>query len=88
MAAQSGCKLRAVPPRSRALRPRHYTHSLFQTKFLIGRDGQPLQRYKPGFDPLDFEGDVSPRRRAAEHDPPTAASSCMFTALVLSAAAL
>lgn len=28
------------------------------TKFLIGRDGQPLARYKPGFDPLEFEGDV------------------------------
>jgi hypothetical protein len=27
-------------------------------QFLVGRDGRPLQRYKPGFDPLDFEGDV------------------------------
>lgn len=27
------------------------------TKFLIGRDGAPLARYKPGFDPLEFEGD-------------------------------
>lgn len=40
-------------PRTRAL-----------PQFLIGRDGQPLQRYKPGFDPLEFEGDVSgPARR-------------------------
>ncbi len=29
------------------------------TKFLIGRDGQPVKRYKPGFDPLEAEGDVS-----------------------------
>lgn len=29
------------------------------TKFLITRKGQAVQRYKPGFDPLDFEGDVS-----------------------------
>ncbi|GBF97775.1 glutathione peroxidase [Raphidocelis subcapitata] len=28
------------------------------TKFLVGRDGAPLARYKPGFDPLDFEADV------------------------------
>ena len=29
-------------------------------KFLIGRDGQPMRRYKPQFDPLDFESDVCP----------------------------
>lgn len=29
------------------------------TKFLINREGQAVQRYKPGFDPLNFEGDVS-----------------------------
>lgn len=28
------------------------------TKFIISRDGQPLKRYKPAFDPLEFEDDV------------------------------
>ena len=28
------------------------------TKFLIDRDGRPVRRYRPGFDPLVFEGDV------------------------------
>ncbi|PSC67567.1 hypothetical protein C2E20_8780 [Micractinium conductrix] len=28
------------------------------TKFLVGRDGVALKRFKPGFDPLEFEGDV------------------------------
>eukprot|EP00878_Enallax_costatus_P036590 GHUV01041106.1.p1 GENE.GHUV01041106.1~~GHUV01041106.1.p1 ORF type:complete len:202 (+),score=53.06 GHUV01041106.1:197-802(+) len=28
------------------------------TKFLVNTEGQAVQRYKPGFDPLDFEGDV------------------------------
>lgn len=27
-------------------------------KFLVDRDGQPVKRFKPAFDPLDFEGDV------------------------------
>lgn len=30
-----------------------------QTKFLINREGQAVKRYKPAFDPLEFEGDVS-----------------------------
>lgn len=29
-----------------------------QVKFLCNRQGQPLRRYGPQFDPLDFEGDV------------------------------
>lgn len=29
-----------------------------QVKFLVGRDGVALRRYKPGFDPLQFESDV------------------------------
>jgi glutathione peroxidase-family protein len=28
-------------------------------KFLVNRDGQAVARYKPGYDPLDFEADVS-----------------------------
>jgi glutathione peroxidase-family protein len=28
-------------------------------KFLVNREGQAVARYKPGFDPLDFEADVS-----------------------------
>lgn len=28
------------------------------TKFLVSREGVALRRYKPGFDPLEFEGDV------------------------------
>jgi len=28
------------------------------TKFLVDRQGQPVKRYKPGFDPLEFEDDV------------------------------
>lgn len=28
-------------------------------KFLINREGQAVARYKPAYDPLDFEGDVS-----------------------------
>lgn len=28
------------------------------TKFLVGRNGIPVKRFKPGFDPLQFEGDV------------------------------
>ena len=27
-------------------------------KFLVDRNGQPVKRYKPAFDPLDFEDDV------------------------------
>lgn len=27
-------------------------------KFLVDRNGQPVKRYKPSFDPLDFEKDV------------------------------
>ena len=38
-------------------------------KFLVDREGLPVQRYKPAFDPLDFEGDVRalPLSRAAKH---------------------
>ena len=28
------------------------------TKFLVGRDGVAVKRFKPAFDPLDFEPDV------------------------------
>ena len=28
------------------------------TKFLVDRQGRPVKRYKPGFDPLEFEDDV------------------------------
>lgn len=28
------------------------------TKFLVDRDGVPRKRFKPGFDPLEFEADV------------------------------
>lgn len=28
------------------------------TKFLVNREGRAVQRYKPAFDPLEFEGDV------------------------------
>ena len=28
------------------------------TKMMVGRDGAPLRRYKPSFDPLDAEADV------------------------------
>jgi hypothetical protein len=28
-------------------------------KFLVDREGQAVARYKPGYDPLDFEADVS-----------------------------
>lgn len=28
------------------------------TKFLINRQGKPVRRYSPSFDPLGFEGDV------------------------------
>lgn len=27
-------------------------------KFIVDRDGQAVKRYKPGFDPLEFEGDI------------------------------
>lgn len=27
-------------------------------KFLVNREGQAVKRYKPAFDPLDFESDV------------------------------
>ncbi len=27
-------------------------------KFMIDRNGKPVKRFKPGFDPLEFEGDV------------------------------
>ena len=27
-------------------------------KFLVDRNGQPVKRFGPGFDPLEFEGDV------------------------------
>lgn len=27
-------------------------------KFLVDRDGQPVKRFKPAFDPLEFESDV------------------------------
>ena len=27
-------------------------------KFLVDRNGKPVKRFGPGFDPLDFEGDV------------------------------
>ncbi|KAH7615682.1 putative Glutathione peroxidase [Nannochloris sp. 'desiccata'] len=27
-------------------------------KFLIDRNGKPVKRFKPGFDPMEFEGDV------------------------------
>lgn len=43
-------------------------------KFLVGRDGRPLQRYKPAFDPLDFEGDV---RLALAGKPPLPAECVM-----------
>jgi len=29
------------------------------TKFLINRQGKPVRRYSPSYDPLGFEGDVS-----------------------------
>lgn len=28
------------------------------TQFLVGRDGVACKRWRPGFDPLEFEGDV------------------------------
>lgn len=28
-------------------------------KFLVDRNGQPVKRYKPAFDPMSFEDDVS-----------------------------
>lgn len=27
-------------------------------KFMVDRNGQPVKRFKPGFDPLDFENDL------------------------------
>lgn len=30
-------------------------------QFLVDRNGQPVKRYKPSFDPLEMEGDVSAR---------------------------
>lgn len=30
------------------------------TKFLVNRQGVPVKRFKPAFDPADFESDVSP----------------------------
>lgn len=37
------------------------------TKFLVGRDGTARKRFKPGFDPSDFEADV--RLLLAGRDP-------------------
>lgn len=42
--------------------PRAPAHTHSYTKFLIGRDGQTVKRYKPSLDPLDFEGDVGATR--------------------------
>lgn len=36
-------------------------------KFMVNRDGQPMKRYGPSFDPNDFEGDV--RLLLAGQDP-------------------
>lgn len=36
-------------------------------KFMINKDGIPVKRFKPAFDPLDFEGDV--RMLLAGRDP-------------------
>ena len=35
-----------------------HTCTCSYTKFLVDRDGVARKRFKPGFDPLDFEADV------------------------------
>ncbi len=46
-------------------------------KFLVDRRGVPVKRFKPGFDPLDFESDVS-----AYITPPIASQPCVNTSCV------
>jgi hypothetical protein len=36
-------------------------------KFLVNREGQAVARYKPGFDPLDVEADVSGQQQQGMH---------------------
>lgn len=43
-------------------------------KFLVDRNGQPIKRYKPAYDPLDFEADV---RLALAGLPPVPAECAM-----------
>lgn len=57
---EQDCPQKVCPKRMRSLSCFVVSHMKWtQVKFLVDRNGQAVKRYKPGFDPLELEGDVS-----------------------------